>query len=88
MAEKIYVGSGKVIQTQYGDFTKISFTAKDIEVLTANLVNGWVNLVLKEKKEPQDGKPTHYLEVDTWQPKKQDVPTEQTANAQQDDIPF
>lgn len=87
MAKKTYVGSGRIIDTQYGGLTKISFTAEDIETLTANLVNGWVNLVLKEKKEPQDGKPTHYLEIDTWQPKKQDAATEQPAEPT-DDLPF
>jgi hypothetical protein len=27
-----------------------------------------VNLVLKEKTEKVEGKPTHYLEVDEWKP--------------------
>lgn len=69
MSDKIYIGSGKVIKTQFGDLTKISFTAEDIKKLQDNLSNGWVNLVLKEKKTKVEGKPTHYLEVDTWKPK-------------------
>ena len=28
----------------------------------------FVNLEVKEKKEPAEGKPTHYLEIDTWKP--------------------
>ena len=69
MADKIFCGNGKVINTQYGDLTKISFSQKDLETLTKALNNGWVNTVLKEKKNKVEGKPTHYLEVDTWEPK-------------------
>lgn len=66
MSDKIYCGSGKIINTKYGELTKISFTTKDIEILKENLVNGWVNLDLKEKQNKVEGKPTHYLQVDTW----------------------
>ena len=31
----------------------------------------WVNLVLKEKMNKVEGKPTHYLKIDTWKPKAQ-----------------
>jgi len=33
----------------------------------------WINLVLKEKREKTEGKPTHYLEVDTWKPNNESV---------------
>lgn len=66
MSDKIYCGSGKIITTKFGDLTKISFTEKDIQVLKDNLVNGWVNLDLKEKQNKVEGKPTHYLQIDTW----------------------
>ena len=68
MSDKIFCGSGKIIKTQYGDLTKISFSQKDLEVLNQNVNNGWVNTALKEKKNKVDGKPTHYLEIDTWKP--------------------
>jgi hypothetical protein len=64
--DKIFCGSGKVINTKFGELTKISFSQKDIETLQANLNNGWVNLVVKEKREKIDGKPTHYLEIDNY----------------------
>ena len=71
MSEKIFCGSGKVVTTKFGDMTKLSFSEKDLEVLKNNLINGWVNLVVKEKQNKVEGKPTHYLEVDTWKKEAQ-----------------
>lgn len=64
--DKIFCGSAKIIQTKFGELTKVSFSQKDLDVLQANIVNGWINLVVKEKKTKVEGKPTHYLEVDSW----------------------
>lgn len=73
--EKVFVGSAKVVPTKFGELTKISFSRDDVEKLTKNLnEKGWINLVVKEKKNKIEGKPTHYLEVDTWKPENQDVP--------------
>ena len=66
--EKIYCGNGKKIPTQYGDLMKISFTAEDLQKMQDNLENGWINLNLKERREPSERGTTHYLEVDTWKP--------------------
>jgi len=68
MNDKVFIGSGKIIPTKFGELTKISFSESDIDKLKANLTNGWVNLVVKEKKDKVEGKPTHYLEVDNWKP--------------------
>jgi hypothetical protein len=68
MEEKVFCGNGKVITTKFGDMTKISFSEKDLQTLKNNLSNGWVNCVLKEKKNKVEGKPTHYLEIDNWKP--------------------
>ena len=68
MSEKIYCGSAKEIQTKYGPMMKLSLSSSDIEKMQANLDNGWVNVKLLEKREKVEGKPTHYLEVDTWKP--------------------
>jgi hypothetical protein len=69
--DKIFIGSAKIIKTQFGELTKVSFSASDIDKLKENLNNGWVNLVVKEKKNKVEGKATHYLEVDTWESKPQ-----------------
>jgi len=64
--DRIFCGNGKIITTQFGEMVKISFSEKDLKTMLANLENGWINTVLKEKKNKVDGKPTHYLEVDKW----------------------
>lgn len=66
--EKIFVGNGKEIQTQYGPLLKLSFSAEDIEKLQGNLDNGWINVVVKKRREPSERGTTHYLEVDKWKP--------------------
>lgn len=69
MSEKIYVGSGKIVNTKFGEMTKLSFSKKDLQTMMDNLSEqGWVNLALKEKQQKVDGKPTHYLEIDNWKP--------------------
>jgi hypothetical protein len=99
MSEKIYCGSGRVISTQYGDLTKVSFHKDDINKMVQYMKDNksdWINLVVKEKKEVQEGKPTHYLEVDTWKPdtSKQDaiaaekIRGDQEAQTESDDLPF
>ena len=69
--EAIYAGTAKVVLTKFGEMTKVSFNRTDLEKLTKYLNENdseWVNLVIKEKKEKQPGKPTHYLQVDDWKP--------------------
>lgn len=70
--EKIYVGNAKKITTQYGELMKLSITAEDIEKMQQNLSNGWINIVVKERRSPSAGGMTHYLEVDTWKPQNQE----------------
>jgi hypothetical protein len=68
---KIYGGNAKKIQTKFGEMIKISQSRSDLEKLIKYLNENdteWVNLVLKEKTEKVEGKPTHYLEVDEWKP--------------------
>jgi len=84
--EKIFCGSGRIVQTKFGELTKVSFSESDIEKLKNNLSNGWINLVLKEKKNKVEGKPTHYLEVDTWKPSEK--PNSSNEINSTDDLPF
>jgi hypothetical protein len=90
MSEKIYCGSAKIINTQFGDLTKVSFHKEDINKIVSYMKDNssdWINLVVKEKKEKVEGKPTHYLEVDTWKP---DPATQKKAEPIDtgDDFPF
>jgi len=87
MEEKILCGSARIIKTQYGDLTKLSFSKTDLEKMLNNLnENGWINCVVKEKKFKNEGSPTHYIEVDTWKPKQT---TENKPELSEDDsLPF
>jgi hypothetical protein len=69
--DAIYAGTAKLVATKFGEMTKVSFNRTDLEKLTKYLNENdteWVNLVIKEKKEKVEGKPTHYLQVDDWKP--------------------
>ena len=81
--ERIFCGSGKEIETQYGKLMKLSFTEADLKALQDNMENGWVNAAVKAIKEPKEGKPTHYLQVDTWKPNGDSMP-----KPTDDDLPF
>ena len=85
MSDKIFVGSGKIVNTKFGAMTKLSFSKKDLQTMQDNLSEqGWINVVLKEKQNKVEGKPTHYLEVDKWEPTNS-----ATTNAKKDDdLPF
>ena len=95
MSNKTYVGNAKTITTAYGDLLKISMTSEDISKLQSNLDNGWINLVVKQRREPSKGGMTHYLEVDNWKPdnaKGSTRPTEtkppETQPGFEQDMPF
>jgi guanylate kinase len=73
MADKVYCGNGKVIKTQYGDMMKLSLSPEDIEKIVERSKatkdrGGWVNIDVKERREPSPKGMTHYLEIDMWEP--------------------
>jgi hypothetical protein len=73
MADKIYCGNGKKFQTQYGDMMKLSLSPEDIEKIVERSKatkdrGGWVNIDIKERREPSPKGMTHYLEIDMWEP--------------------
>lgn len=86
--EKIYCGSGRIIQTKFGEIPKISFHKDDINKMVKHMKDNnldWINLEMLPKKEPKENKPTHYIQVDAWKPeKKVDNQPEQDS----DDLPF
>jgi len=86
MADKVFCGNAKVVPTKYGEMVKISFSKKDLQTMIDNLSeSGWINTVLKEKKEKIEGKPTHYLEVDNYKP----TPGNGLTNGKvENDLPF
>jgi hypothetical protein len=91
MSEKIYCGNAKIVKTQYGDLTKISLSKQDLDKMDAHMrenQSNWINLVLKEKKETQPGKPTHYLEVDNWKPSTPANTPPPPVQDESDELPF
>lgn len=77
MDEKIYCGAGRIVSGKFGDITKISLNKDNINSMVKYMKENnleWINLELKEKKEKQEGKPTHYLQVDTWKPEAKPKP--------------
>ena len=71
MSEKIYVGSGKVIETKYGDLMKVSLSKDDINTIASWMKENnesWVNLNVSERRSPSDKGQTHSVTIDTWKP--------------------
>jgi len=71
--EKIFCGSGRIIQTQYGLMPKTTFHKDDINTMVKYMKENntdFITIVLNEKREKKINKPTHYGVVDTWKPDK------------------
>ena len=86
--KKIFCGSGRMMETKFGIIPKISMSKKDInEIVSYMKANKleWINLEMLEKKEKTEGKPTHYLCIDTFKPEKQ-APKEEKSN--DSELPF
>ena len=67
--DKIFCGSGKKIEFQNGGSKmRLAFTEGDLSTMRNNMDNGWVNVEVCQKREPKQGKPTHYCAIDTWKP--------------------
>lgn len=87
MSEKIYCGNAKVIETKFGKMLKISFSKKDLQELNKAMEGKeWVNCNLKEKQNKVEGKPTHYLELDTYV--KPTDSRSQVSDSENNDLPF
>jgi hypothetical protein len=87
--DAIYAGTAKLVATKFGEMTKVSFNRTDLEKLTKYMNENdtkWVNLVIKEKKEKVEGKPTHYLQVDEWKPNTTKEKKEFTLNTEKNEM--
>lgn len=87
MSEKIYVpkSSGKEhIFPDGGSIVKLNFHAETLaEFVKANqLKSGYINLVLSKRRSPDEKSgATHYMTLDTFVPKSQTKPTEESDDA-------
>lgn len=90
MEERILVGGGRIIKTKYGDLPKITFHRDNLkrmlEYIDANKTD-FVTLAMKEKRNQQEGKASHYLEIDTWVKEEQRQPVQNQQIPQAPPVP-
>lgn len=91
MSDKIYCGNGRIVSGKFGDIIKISMHRNDLkriaEYMNENETD-WINLELKRKKSPVDGKPTHSLQIDTWKPNVTKAEPVNPSAEPSNDLPF
>lgn len=81
--EKVYLPSSiKNIKTKYGDMMIANMKVEDI---VANATNGWISMVISERREPSEKGATHYACVNTYEPPAKDV---EVKNDDSSDLPF
>lgn len=69
MADRIYVGRAKYINTRYGELCKIWLTPEGVEEINKNVDNnGSINLTMTELKEADRAGNTHTLFIDDYKP--------------------
>lgn len=81
--ERVYLPSSiKNIDTKFGSMMIANLKVEDLQ---ANAKNGWVSMVIAERKEPSEKGATHYAYVNDYEPKQ----TEKSSNKKEDkDLPF
>ena len=85
--EKVYLPSSiKNIKTKYGSMMVANFKMDELQ---ANSKNGWVSMVISERREPSEKGATHYAYINDYEPPKDKVQTTaNTTNTKSDDLPF
>jgi len=83
--EKVYLPSSiKNIPTKYGTMMVANFK---LDELQKNSKNGWVSMVISERREPSEKGATHYAYVNDFEPKQvtKNAPKQESSS---DDLPF
>ena len=86
--DKVFIGGGKKITGQYGDFRSVSICLSKIPADAKFEYNGqeYVKLNISDKREADQYGKDVSVSVNTWKPEAQ---TEQKAPSQpNDDLPF
>lgn len=92
---KIFIGKGKAVEKFDGNLIECSICLTDISSEAGEHIyeyNGkkYINIKVQKRKDGADqyGK-THFIEVNTWKPEKQNEATSKTTVTEQvDDLPF
>jgi len=86
--EKVYLPSSiKNIPTKYGEMMVANFK---LDELQKNSKNGWVSMVISERREPSEKGATHYAYVNDFEPKEKanTDPKQESSSDDKDDLPF
>ena len=86
--EKVYLPSSiKNIPTKYGEMMVANFK---LDELQKNSKNGWVSMVISERREPSEKGATHYAYVNDFEPKEKanTTPKQESSSDDKDDLPF
>tara|TARA_R110002020_G_scaffold311153_1_gene526808 strand:+ start:815 stop:1087 length:273 start_codon:yes stop_codon:yes gene_type:complete len=85
--EKVYLPSSiKEITTKFGSMIVANFKMDELQ---ANSKNGWVSMVISERREPSEKGATHYAYVNDYQPQeKQETYTKKSTTKVDNDLPF
>ena len=85
--EKIYLPSSiKEINTKYGTMMVANLKVEDLQ---KNSKNGWISMVISERREPSEKGATHYAFVNDYEPPKDSKPASKKSTAKaEDDLPF
>lgn len=87
---KIYCGSGKTQQSQYGEFYKISICLSDLpkeHITEAKNGKKYINLTVNKKKEPDQYGKDLSVTVDTWKPESKQAQAPEPVQ-EPDGLPF
>jgi hypothetical protein len=86
--EKVYLPSSiKNIPTKYGGMMVANFK---LDELQKNSKNGWVSMVISERREPSEKGATHYAYVNDFEPKEKSntTPKQESSSDESDGLPF
>jgi len=80
--EKIYLPSSiKNIETKFGSMMVANFKVEDLQ---SNAKNGWVSMVIAERREPSEKGATHYAYVNDYEPQQK----QENTSSKNTDAPF
>ena len=86
--EKVYLPSSiKNINTKYGTMMVANFK---LDELQKNAKNGWVSMVISERREPSEKGATHYAYVNDFEPKEKanTASKQESSSDDSSDLPF
>lgn len=88
MSEKIYCGSGKQIDSQYGTFRSITVNLTDLPKEHIFEYNGkkYIKLNVNDKRETDQYGKNVSVSVDTWKPEPKG--NQEITEPEEEDLPF